>query len=458
VGQNAGFGVVTAPAPAAEGGQASLSGEFVVSARLGATAESGFGVLPLGSLSGGGGVTTFGPDGDYLVLGAGGPYTLDEDPALDAKAGIFSVLGDEAPTDVRYANTRIAALAGFASVPDDATRAPLGGDFTGGFAASHVQSWRPAASPGARLSEPYPVSTAGPGDVRFALDLVANGGAAEFANLSGTDSGGVGVSGLQLNWGGGDGRDVLATDSFFALRNASGVGGVVTGQPFRASGDPLSAPVGSGADARQTGFTGALATADLVGNGGIFPVGVDAEPEYLRWGWWAGEVRRDAAVSDPLDAGRVDRASLGTWIAGVQADIASVRASTGVGSYDGFAIGHVVEQTPGGPAAYVEGGSFSMQYNFGTRAGVATLSGIAGQTLTASVTEAGAVAGGHFGGDLGGFNGPGVGSINGAFFSNGTDPTAAAAGAFDFTAQTGSGTPAAVTGIFGADRTGPLTP
>lgn len=67
-----------------------------------------------------------------------------------------------------------------------------------------------------------------------------------------------------------------------------------------------------------------------------------------------------------------------------------------------------------------------------------SISGLIDTTLVATVSEAGATAGNHFGGTLrDAANFDAVGAIDGSFFTGGADPSAATAGAFDFKRPTG---------------------
>jgi hypothetical protein len=139
----------------------------------------------------------------------------------------------------------------------------------------------------------------------------------------------------------------------------------------------------------------------------------------------------------------------GSWVTGVRSEISALGTS-GEAQFDGLATAHVTDT---GGASFDDGGRYLMTFDFGTRTGAATITGIAGTTFVSTVTEAGAVAGNHFGGDLLDISTfTNVGSIDGSFFTGAGDPTAATGGAFDFTREISGGVTQTGAGIFAADK------
>ena len=455
--QTSALGGLTALVLPTEAGHPSLSGDLLFVGQTASTAPVGLGRLVLGSLGDLAGVTSFGALGQYAVLGGGGPYLANTDPGIDLVESSYVVFTEAGARTFAYSSTRATELVSQPVVPAS-IRNTLGANLTAGFASGQGVSFRPNAASGSRVSAPYLLGTTVPTDVRVAFTPANNGVAVEMSGLRGVAGTGSDISGLQLNWGGGDGRDAMLTDGFFVVRETAGTTGPITGQPVQIAGDTGRSPETRHGRDYQTAFVGTVVAHDVVGDGGLLPSGVDPSPEYLRWGWWAGEYRHAETDATITDAGRVERTGVGAWVAGIQSDIASVNAATGTGTYQGLAVGNVIETVAGAPVSYLQGGRFEMTYNFGIRQGTASLTGIADQTLASTVSGAAAAGGNHYAGDLTGFAGPGSGSIRGVFFQNGADPTAATGGAFDFNAVTAGGNPAAVSGVFGADRTGPLAP
>lgn len=123
------------------------------------------------------------------------------------------------------------------------------------------------------------------------------------------------------------------------------------------------------------------------------------------------------------------------FMGGVKSDISTLGTS-GFATFAGTATASISEVGEGGTVNFQQSGGYFMSYDFGEREGAATITGIAGTTFTAIVSEANAPAGEHFGGALfDGGNFSQVGTIDGAFFTSGSDTSAATAGSFDFTRQ-----------------------
>ena len=104
--------------------------------------------------------------------------------------------------------------------------------------------------------------------------------------------------------------------------------------------------------------------------------------------------------------------------------------------------------------SYVDGGRYLMIFDFGTRTGAATITGIANTTFVSTVTQEMATSGNHFRGaliDTSTF--ADVGFIDGSFFTGAGDTSAATGGAFDFTRLIESNTVTQTgAGIFAADK------
>jgi len=465
--QQSAFGAMTALALPTETGQPSLSGEFLFLSRLDAAEAPAFGALPIGTIDDGAGATAFGEDGDFLVLGNGGAYALDDDPDFDAAAATFSEWSNTAETEESFGKTRVAALdeigasidaarIGVArplvgSVFEGSATVPLDGVLTGGFASAAGQSFTPSAAAGDRLSAPYLLSTQSPDGVRMGFDKGTNTVVAEFAGMEPSADTPTLATDVNLNWGDARGQSAFADEDLFLAMDSTGPIGGLTGQAQSLGGSGGASSTVDDDKVRQNAFRGALAVSEAVGDGGVFPAGVDTTPEFLRWGWWAGEFRQNPDDADPDLAGRSDRLFPGVWVAGVVSDLASVRAATGEASFEGLAVGQVIATSASGTSTFVDGGSFTMQYDFGDDTGMVSIDGIAGESLTSAVSEARASGGHHFAGDLAGFRQTGSGDVRGAFFTGAGDATAATAGNFGFTA-TADGVQNVVSGVFAADK------
>ena len=168
----------------------------------------------------------------------------------------------------------------------------------------------------------------------------------------------------------------------------------------------------------QTGFEGAIATdAALDGaRDGLFPEGVDTTPTYLRWGYWAGTFERMPDMSDPPGTPSTrDRFHAGTWVAGNRLD-EEILPFSGSATFEGHAVVSVSE----GGSDYLDGGGFSLAYDYGERAGTAAFTDLAGYDFSVAVDDRGTV-----GPD---FESEGRDAYAGDFFASGstasTDPLA----------------------------------
>ncbi|MEL6793858.1 MAG: hypothetical protein AAFP78_10410, partial [Pseudomonadota bacterium] len=207
---------------------------------------------------------------------------------------------------------------------------------------------------------------------------------------------------LTATFGGQDDRSATIDGDRFAMRQSAD--GTFTGNGF--DGETRD-DVQSG----QSAFRGALASAELAGDGGIFANGVEARSEFLTWGWWAGEFRGDPTATDGEVNGVDDqRLHLGAWVAG---NLASELPFNGVGSYEGFAVVSAVQDGRN----VVDGGGFALTYDFGSRFGTANFTDILGADATVGVT--GNTGGGPAFQGTAGINidgSAGLISVNGDFF------------------------------------------
>ena len=314
--------------------------------------------------------------------------------------------------------------------------------FTGGYAAGLGQSTIPGPNP-----DPYVMRSPDGNGVIMGFDTAGNAVFAEFGSLD--TFGSADVFDITLNFGDGVTSDPLVDDNVFQINEPEFETGALTGQAQSISGAFGTDPIGE----IQTAMVGTLSSSGFEGDRGIFPVGTDTTPEFLRWGWWSADYQFDDTGDSPGGVAPRNETISGSWVTGVRSEISALGTS-GEAQFDGLATAHVTET---GGVSFVDGGRYVMTFDFGTRAGAATITGIAGTTFVSSVSEAGALAGNHFGGaliDLGPkldeFNI--VGSIDGSFFTGGGDPAAATAGAFDFTRELSPSVTQTGTGIFAADK------
>src|SRR5262245_18539402 len=87
----------------------------------------------------------------------------------------------------------------------------------------------------------------------------------------------------------------------------------------------------------------------------------------MTWGWWGGDVKYKAGSSYTPN-GR-DRLNLATYVAGTVTPVAQLNQMTGSASYSGHLMGNVQN----GANSYVAAGTYTNQWNFGSRTGVATV-------------------------------------------------------------------------------------
>jgi hypothetical protein len=491
-----------------------LSDQMTVSARPDPLAASLTGRLNYAFLdtlsvqAGDEGAQSFGDNGQYLVLGNNRHQIFSPQQPAAPRVSVAT----DAANDLRdvYGDTRLAILSDIALLStagrlplaalfdpaagagpnagtdllDDAltfsigTSQPFASGLSGGFAAANAVSIGDGT-----ILERYLVASKGSDGARVGMNLVnpavANdsqntGLAVAFRDLVQTADTAIGRQlEFDLNFGNSFDADVLITDAMFAAEQTAEETGELTGQPLRVEDLARNGPSPLNGQNRleDRGFTGRLVSRRLVGDGGpdVFPENfdltrandIDTTPEYLRWGWWSGEIAY--GDQDPDLGGGREQLHLGSFVAGVRADIGDVRAQIGGAAYEGFAVAHVLESDG---AQYVDGGRFTMNWNFGGPAddqgGVLVIDDILQQAVSARVALSGddldrlqyqgvIVAGPDP--DLDVTN---LGDVRGAFFrgpaSLPAPDVAATAGSFDYATTAPSGNSASVSGVYGADR------
>ena len=152
----------------------------------------------------------------------------------------------------------------------------------------------------------------------------------------------------------------------------------------------------------------------------FFPSGVDETPEFLRWGYWAADYEVDG---DDDGQRRHDTIPVGFWVAGPDIDVASLPA-TGTAEYSGL-VAASLRNTQTNAISH-HGGSFGLNYDFGTREGSFDYSlrgapiAVSGAQITGNELDAtytGGIAGLDSGGNVT------LHDIRGTFYGNGF-PTA----------------------------------
>ncbi|MGD9885582.1 MAG: FecR domain-containing protein [Reyranella sp.] len=89
--------------------------------------------------------------------------------------------------------------------------------------------------------------------------------------------------------------------------------------------------------------------------------------DFMTWGWWGGDVRYNPGSS--YNPNGRDRLNLATYVAGTVTPVAQLNQMTGSASY----TGHLVGSVQNGVNSYQAAGSYTNQWNFGSRTGIATV-------------------------------------------------------------------------------------
>ncbi len=140
---------------------------------------------------------------------------------------------------------------------------------------------------------------------------------------------------------------------------------------------------------------------------------------YVKWGLWSGELESAGQIRDVFH--------MAPWVAGVKPPDIAINGLTGTATYSGHAFGQVFD----GSNFYLERGDFTMNWNFATASGTATISQFDGNTFQYNLSGTGAVYSGALTAP-GGFSG----KMDGAFYAGGGNPAAETGG--QFSAQSGS--------------------
>jgi hypothetical protein len=156
--------------------------------------------------------------------------------------------------------------------------------------------------------------------------------------------------------------------------------------------------------------------------------------EFLTWGWWSGDVSYGSG--SVYNAGGRDRLNLASYVAGTlsnQADLSSLNMQNATATYNGHMVGNVLNNG----SAYIAAGSYTNQWSFGARSGIATITfdgaryggGITANTVLNGggptfQTTAPLPSSGVTGRSL---------TLNGSFFASPSDPAKYQAGSFGVT-------------------------
>lgn len=359
-------------------------------------------------------------------------------------------LNDDGVVDTTgYGKVQVLSYSNESFVVDAAARS--GETLTGGFSTGVVQLAGGQEYQGVEAA-PVAIRTLDAADVRIEFNPASNGAAAEFLDFyaPGEDA----AAGISIGFGSVQCCDsaagVYLSDRVYAMQQSDG--GAL---PF--SGGTTSL-LGYNAQAS----TAALASYELVGDGGIFDqVGADPFSEVFQWGWWGAQLRADSGQWSGTAGDLRGFVPLGAWVAGTVTDITAL-------GYDGFAtfeggaiatvaisgtddLGNAVNQI------YVDAGEMVLNYDFYYRQGFVDLTDIDGGDYFAAVTEAEAIGSNHFGGALYSVqSGDMVGATDGVFVdqvAGGTVVSEAAGviGGFDATEQIGTNLTRTITGVYGGD-------
>lgn len=159
--------------------------------------------------------------------------------------------------------------------------------------------------------------------------------------------------------------------------------------------------------------------------------------DFIDWGWWGTTLTVDANGSG-IPNRRVDKIE-GTWVAGDITNPADLPTNI-IATYSGTALGTVARQTSAGVSTYLAQGDLNMSFNFNNRTGSLEINNFDNNSLSGTVADSSTATQALF---IGGIAGSGaVGTVQGAFVNNGTNPAAGVIGNFQFgrTGYTAGGT------------------
>lgn len=177
---------------------------------------------------------------------------------------------------------------------------------------------------------------------------------------------------------------------------------------------------------------------------GLLPSGVRyCDCPAVKFGWWGGRIN----FEDGADR-NADDVFPGTFVVGLLPDIADIPTS-GTASY----AGHAAAAINDGTSTYASVGGFTMNWNFATRTGQATISNLDGRSYAAGNLAAPVDNARDFHGTLTQTAGtdvanPASGPMDGSFFSDGSNPVRDTGGQFSVESTAGY----RATGSFAATR------
>jgi len=139
--------------------------------------------------------------------------------------------------------------------------------------------------------------------------------------------------------------------------------------------------------------------------------GLKASNEHLAWGYFLGDLAMRANGTTIQD-----HANLGFWVAGRPVGADAIQTLSGTSTYTGGLIGTAVNASGGAASIKTAVGSFTQQWNFGTRSGTigASFDGANWSGLKATMPT-----GNVFTGSGAAVSGDRTMSVQGAFFNNG---------------------------------------
>ena len=399
-GQTSGLGVLTADVGAASTGTPEFA-SFFQGVFTDGSGGSSLVTSAVATVDDGQGGSTFGPRGRYLALSNAGDFGNGDETLVSSSVtenGASTLFGG-ATYGARIGAVDAAAL----------ERGSLGATALNGYAAINSPD-----------SGGYSARNTLTDDVEIVLDITGNSLSASLT-LDAVLEDGVGGAPTSITAAfGGDGGSALADDQTFGARGAAS-GGAIQGVAATTSG--------------------AFVTAGLVGDGDVFPAGVDTTPAHLTWGWWA------SALDGGVPGTPEQNLHLGAWVAGDVTASANL-PTTGVATYQGFAAVSGVENGQ----TFVDGAGFALTYEFGN-GGIGTMqfNDLLGDNPLVAVNGVG--SGGNYSGVAGiTANGrAGLIAVDGAFFNADGAPAGATAGGIDIRSNDQV---LRASGVYGGDRTG----
>jgi FecR protein len=386
-------------------GDVALGGGARGSLRRNGLAFSERSVSPVSSLETGSGNAIFGPDANYMVLG---PERMNPTPgglAREATAGFKQPFDNLAGFDYYPVDVAISAPADVAIGASRTTQTLSG--FVGGMRQRRVEN----------INGPQFLDADFAGQATINTDAASNRMSASFS--FGSTAGDI----YAVNFGDLTGPGVTGAfidDNLFAARESDQAVAMMNGAPV----------------ANSRLFMVTANAVPVVQIDGVTPCAC----EFLKWGWWTGDVRDDTRLIN-------DRVHLSTWVAGVAPAVIDL-PTTGIATFNGHAIGNVLNNG----AQYVAAGNYTQTWNFAARAGLATISGFDAQgsgvpggiTVSRDVSGPGTAFAGGTTGNL----------ISGQFFRDTTASSGVGVGGVFSIANPAAGYQAA--GTFAAQQTGAL--